>query len=108
VIGGNVDLDLLSLFLKKMQESWEGWGGKASSSRSAMEEREKRKNQHPNEEEGALYSPRMKSDRYRNFNPEIPASGAEFLARERNFRPRPLIKFPPPYRGLHHSSRKRT
>jgi hypothetical protein len=24
VIGGNVDLDLLSLFLKKMQESWEG------------------------------------------------------------------------------------
>ena len=27
-IGGNVDLDLLSLFLKDMQESWEGLRGR--------------------------------------------------------------------------------
>jgi hypothetical protein len=46
-----------------------------------------------NEEEGALYSPRTKFDRYRNFNLEFPALGAEFPARGRNFRP--LIKFPP-------------
>jgi hypothetical protein len=43
--------------------------------------------QPPNEEEGALYSPRTKSDRYRNFNQEIPALGAEFPARGRNFHP---------------------
>jgi hypothetical protein len=30
VIGGNVDLDLLSLFPQKMQESWEEWRGRAS------------------------------------------------------------------------------
>jgi hypothetical protein len=53
--------------------------------------REKWKSQPPNEEKGALYSPRTKSDRYRNFNPEIPASGAEFLARGRISAP--LIKF---------------
>jgi hypothetical protein len=39
-IGGNVDLDLLSLSLKDMQESWEGWRGRESFSRSPMEERE--------------------------------------------------------------------
>jgi hypothetical protein len=27
VIGGNIDLDLLSLSLKDMQESWEGYQG---------------------------------------------------------------------------------
>ena len=27
MVGGNVDLDLLSLFLKDMQESWEGLRG---------------------------------------------------------------------------------
>jgi hypothetical protein len=43
----------------------------------------KRKSQPPNEEEGALYSPRTKSDRYRNFNPKISARG-------QNFRPPPL------------------
>ena len=39
-IGGNVDLDLLSLSLKDMQESWEGLRGGKFFQRSTMEERE--------------------------------------------------------------------
>jgi hypothetical protein len=40
VIGGNIDLDLLFLFLKNMQESWEEWRREGKLSRSTMEERE--------------------------------------------------------------------
>jgi hypothetical protein len=41
LIGGKIDLDLLSLSLKMMQETWEEWRGRASYSRSTMEERER-------------------------------------------------------------------
>jgi hypothetical protein len=40
MIGGNVDLDLLSLFPKKDARIMGGMGGRASSSRSTMEDRE--------------------------------------------------------------------
>jgi hypothetical protein len=100
VIGGDVDLDLLSLFPQKDARVMRGMGRKGKLFKVNNGGERKWKSQPLNEEEGALYSPRMKSYRYRIFNPEIPASGAEFLA--------PLIKFPPPYCRMHHSSRKRT
>jgi hypothetical protein len=87
VIGGNVDLDLLSLFPQKDARIMGGMGRKGKLFKVNNGGERKRKSQLPNEEEGALYSSRMISDRYRNFNPEIPASGAEFPARRRNFRP---------------------
>jgi hypothetical protein len=105
MIGGNVDLDLLSLFPQKDARIMGGKGRKGKLFKVNNGGERKWKSQHPNEEEGALYSPRMKSDHYRNFNPEIPALGAEFLARGRNFRPPYKISGPnfcPPYRGLHH------
>jgi hypothetical protein len=99
VIGENVDLDLLSLFLKKMQESWEGWGGRASSSRSTMEERENGRANLQMRKKGLYIAPAR----------NLTVTGIL----TRNFRPgggisTPLIKFPPPYCGLHHSLRKRT
>jgi hypothetical protein len=87
VIGGNVDLDLLSLFPKKDARIMGGMGRKGKLFKVNNGGERKWKSQPPNEEKGALYSPRTKSDRYRNFNPEIPALGAEFPARGQNFRP---------------------
>jgi hypothetical protein len=59
VIGGNVDL-ISSLFsLKKMQESWKEWRGRASYSRSTMEERGCPIRDQPKEEEGVFYTPDM-------------------------------------------------
>jgi hypothetical protein len=44
MIGGNVDLDLLSQEMpRRHHKTWERWGGRASSSRSTMEEREMEK-----------------------------------------------------------------
>jgi hypothetical protein len=100
MIGGNVDLDLLSLFPQKDARIMGGMGRKGKLFKVNNGGERKWKSSPPTEEEGALYSPRMKSDRYRNFNPEILASGAEF--------PPTLYNLCPPYRGLHHSSRKRT
>jgi hypothetical protein len=55
VIGGNVDLDLLSLFsLKKMQESWGERKREGKLSRSTMEEREAQKRGWLKEEEGVF------------------------------------------------------
>jgi hypothetical protein len=100
VIGRNVDLDLLFLFPQKDARIMGGMGRKGKLFKVNNGGERKRKSQPPNEKEGALYSPRMKSDRYRNVNPEILASRVKFLARGRNFYP--------PYCRLHHSSRKRT
>jgi hypothetical protein len=94
VIGGNVDLDLLSPFPQKDARIMGGMGRKGKLFKVNNGGKRKWKSQHPNKEEGALYSPRMKSDRYRNFNPEIPALGAEFPARGQNFCPPYKISAP--------------
>jgi hypothetical protein len=86
MIGGNVDLDLLSLFPQKDARIMRGMGRKGKLFKVNNGGERKWKSQPPNEEEGAFYSPLTKSNHYRNFNPEI-------LARGRNFRP--LIKFLP-------------
>jgi hypothetical protein len=95
LIGGNVDLDLISLFPQKDARIMGGMRRKGKLFKVNNGGERKWKSQPPNEEEGALYSPRMKSDRYRIFNPEIPASGAEFLARGQNFCPPYKISTPP-------------
>jgi hypothetical protein len=87
MIGGNVDLDLLSLFPQKDARFMGGMGRKGKLFKVNNGGESKWKSHPPNEEEGALYSPHTKSDHYRILNPEIPASGAEFPARGRNFRP---------------------
>jgi hypothetical protein len=94
VIGENVDLDLLSLFPQKDARIMGGMGRKGKLFKINNGGERKRKSQPPNEEEGALYSPHTKSNRYRIFNPEIPASGAEFPARGRNFCPPYKISAP--------------
>jgi hypothetical protein len=94
MIGGNVDLDLLSLFPKKMQESWEGWGGRASSSRSTMEERENGSANVQMRKRGLYIAPAR----------NLTVTGIltrKFWPRGRNFWPgggisAPLIKFPAP------------
>jgi hypothetical protein len=106
LIGRNVDLDLLSLFPQEDARIMGGMRSKGKLFKVNNGGERKCKSRPPNEEQGALNSPRTKSDRYRNFNPEIPASGAEFPARGRNFRP--PYKISAPYCGLHHSLRKRT
>jgi hypothetical protein len=83
VIVGNVDLDLLSLFPQKDARIMGGMGRKGKLFKVNNVGERKRKSQPPNEKEGTLYSLRMKSDHYRNFNPEI-------LARGWNFCPPPL------------------
>jgi hypothetical protein len=74
MISGNVDLDLLSLFPQKDARIMGEMGRKGKLFKVNNGGERKWKSQPPNEEEGALYSPRTKSDRYR----EILASGAEF------------------------------
>jgi hypothetical protein len=58
VIGGNVDLDLLSLFPQKDEIIVGGMGRKGKLFKVNNGGERKWKSQHPNEEEGALYSPR--------------------------------------------------
>jgi hypothetical protein len=79
VIGGNIDLDLLALFPQKDARIMGEMDRKGKLFKVNNGGERKWKSQPPNKEEGALYSPSTKSDRYRNFNPEILASGAEFL-----------------------------
>ena len=75
-IGGNVDLDLLSLSLKDMQESWEGLrGGKLSKVNNGGREKGKRawKKLGYFGEEGGVFIPPQKYGRWsRKRQPDIP------------------------------------
>jgi hypothetical protein len=64
VIGRNVDLDLLSLFPQKDASIMGGWRGRASYSRSTMEERGCPIRAQPKEEEGVFIPSLQICDRW--------------------------------------------
>ena len=81
-IGGNVDLDLLSLSLKDMQESWEGLRGRqASKVNNGGREREIRAREvlSPLGRKGGFYMPAHEKIRCRKLGADYPApEGADY------------------------------
>jgi hypothetical protein len=101
VIGGNVDLDVLSLFPQKYTWIIGGMedGGQACKVNNAGE-----RNSicaQPKEEEGVFIPPPLqKCDRWGNLDRLFPASDRLFLAHTGFFRPKIWPKIRPPYRKV--------